>query len=104
MGTRGPLTVGELPVNSASVLHIAGQSIYLVIELAGPMLITALGVGVLISLFQTITQIQEPTLTFLPKLLAVGLVIFISGNWMIGQLESFTFQLFAQIPSLLAGR
>ena len=91
-------------MNNTAIMQIAGQAIYLVIKLAGPMLIVALGVGILISLFQTVTQIQEMTLTFLPKVLAVGIVIFISGNWMIGQLEAFTYSLYNQIPTLIAGR
>ncbi len=95
--------VGKLSMSQSSVIQIAGQAIYLAFELAGPVLGAALAVGLLVSLFQTLTQIQEATLSFLPKLAAIALVLFVTGHWMIGQLITFTTTLYGEIPKLLGG-
>ncbi|MDA8196421.1 MAG: flagellar biosynthesis protein FliQ [Actinomycetota bacterium] len=89
-------------MTDTAVMNIAGQALYIIGKIAGPILAVTLIVGVVISFMQAITQIQETTLTFIPKLIAVGAVIFFAGHWMIGQLITFTDQLFAQIPQLLA--
>lgn len=89
-------------MTDTAVMNIAAQALYIIGKIAGPILAVALIVGVVISFLQAITQIQETTLTFIPKLIAVGAVIFFAGHWMIGQLITFTDQLFAQIPQLLA--
>ncbi|MCU1614145.1 MAG: fliQ [Frankiales bacterium] len=68
---------------------------------AAPVLITALLVGFLISLFQAATQIQEPTLSFVPKMIAVAIALLLTGNWVLAELVSFTHQLFAMLPHLL---
>jgi flagellar biosynthetic protein FliQ len=70
-------------------------------KIAAPMLLTALLVGFLISLFQAATQIQEPTLSFVPKMIAVSVALLITGNWTLSQLVSFTHDLFAMLPHLL---
>ena len=84
-----------------SVIEIAVQMMIVVAKVAAPILITSLAIGLAISLFQSVTQIQEVTLTFVPKLAGVALVIVISGHWMLGQLISFTHQLFDLIPRLI---
>jgi flagellar biosynthetic protein FliQ len=71
--------------------------------LAGPILLASLGVGLVISIFQSVTQIQEFTLTFVPKLVAVALVILVAGHWMLNELVGYTYSLFDQIPHLLGG-
>ncbi|WP_433828020.1 flagellar biosynthetic protein FliQ [Actinoplanes sp. CA-015351] len=71
-------------------------------KLAAPVLLTALGVGFVISLFQSVTQIQEATLSFVPKAIAIGLVLLLTGNWMLREMMTFTEQLYAKIPQLLA--
>ena len=63
----------------------------------------SLAVGLSISLFQSVTQIQEVTLTFVPKLAVVALVILVAGHWMLNEIVNFTQQLFASLPRLLAG-
>jgi flagellar biosynthetic protein FliQ len=68
---------------------------------AAPILITALVVGFAISLFQAATQIQEPTLSFVPKVIAVSIALLVTGNWTLSELVSFTHQLFAMLPHLL---
>ena len=71
-------------------------------ELAAPMLLTALAVGLAISLIQSITSIQEATLSFVPKMAAVALAIVLTGHWMISTLINFTNQMYALIPQLLS--
>lgn len=88
-------------MNSGAVLDIAMQTLIIAAKLAAPLLITALVVGFTISLFQSITQIQEVTLSFVPKAIAVCAALFISGQWMISELVSFTEGLFLTIPSLI---
>jgi flagellar biosynthesis protein FliQ len=70
-------------------------------KVAAPILLTALLVGFMISLFQAATQIQEQTLSFVPKMIAVCIALLITGNWVLSQLVSFTHQLFESLPRLL---
>jgi len=90
-------------MDTNAVLDIGLASIIIAGKLAAPILITALVVGFTISLLQSITQIQEVTLSFVPKAVAVALALWISGHWMISELISFTEQLFEKLPSLLSG-
>ena len=68
-----------------AVIHIAVQTMILAAKLAGPILVVSLAIGFAVSLLQSVTQIQEVTLSFVPKLIGVGLVILLTGNWMLGQ-------------------
>lgn len=70
-------------------------------KVAGPILIVSLAIGLGISLLQSVTQIQEVTLTFVPKLAGVALVVVLAGNWMLNTLIEFTRQLFNLIPGLI---
>jgi flagellar biosynthetic protein FliQ len=90
-------------MNSSAVLDIAMRGVLIAAELSAPILITALVVGFAISLLQSITQIQEVTLSFVPKAIAVAIALIVCGNWMISEMVSFTQGLFAIIPSLLSG-
>lgn len=90
-------------MNTNAVLDIAVQGILVAAKLAAPILITALVVGFTISLLQSITQIQEVTLSFVPKAAAVSVALLICGNWMISEMVTFTQGLFASIPNLLGG-
>jgi flagellar biosynthesis protein FliQ len=90
-------------MNSSAVLDIAMRGVLIAAELSAPILITSLVVGFAISLLQSITQIQEVTLSFVPKAIAVAIALIVCGNWMISQMVSFTQGLFAMIPSLLGG-
>jgi len=67
-----------------------------------PVLLTALAIGFVISLFQAVTQVQEVTLSFVPKLLGVAVVLVVAGHWMLAEAVSFTRSLFAMLPQLLA--
>ncbi len=82
------------------VLEIARDAFILAAKLAGPVLMVALIVGVVVSVLQTITQIQEMTLTFVPKLIGAGLVVLIGGNWMIRELVAFVEGLWGLIPGV----
>lgn len=90
-------------MNSSAVLKIATQALVLMAELAAPMVLTALAIGFAVSLIQSITQIQEVTLSFVPKAIGVSIALLVCGSWMIQQLVSFTQYLFQQIPTLLGG-
>jgi flagellar biosynthetic protein FliQ len=84
------------------VVHIGLMAMTMAAKLAAPVLLTALIVGFAISLFQSVTQIQEATLSFVPKAIGVGLALLVSGNWMLHELVSFTTGLFDMIPQLLS--
>jgi flagellar biosynthetic protein FliQ len=88
-------------VSDTDVTQLAVQTMLLAAKVAAPILLTALLVGFLISLFQAATQIQEPTLSFVPKMIAVSVALLITGNWVLAQLVSFTHQLFQMLPHLL---
>lgn len=90
-------------MSDAQVLEIMTNAMLLASKLAGPLLLTALALGVVVSLIQTVTQIQEMTLTFVPKVLAIMVVLIASGNWMLREATSFTFQLWNSIPTFAGG-
>ena len=89
-------------MNEGSVIDIAVQAILLATKLAAPILGVSLAIGLFVGLIQSATQIQEQTLTFVPKLAGVSLVIVITGHWMLSQIISFTQGLFEMIPHLIA--
>lgn len=70
-------------ITQDAVLDIAREAIYTIVLVSAPMLLTALIVGLIISIFQTVTSIQEQTLTFVPKIVAVFLVMILTGSWML---------------------
>ncbi|WP_075619421.1 flagellar biosynthesis protein FliQ [Paenisporosarcina indica] len=84
-----------------TVIKLAEQSIYMIILISAPMLLIALAVGLIVSIFQAMTQIQEQTLAFIPKILAVFLSLVIFGPWMLTLLLDFTRDLFQQLPQLI---
>jgi flagellar biosynthetic protein FliQ len=88
-------------VTDTDVTEIATQTMLVAAKVAAPILLTALLVGFMISLFQAATQIQEQTLSFVPKMIAVGIALLVTGNWVLSQLISFTHQLFEMLPRLL---
>ncbi|MDO8106106.1 flagellar biosynthesis protein FliQ [Isoptericola sp. b441] len=90
-------------MDTSAVLDIGLQALILAGKLAAPILITALVVGFAVSLLQSITQVQEVTLSFVPKAIAVAIALLIAGHWMIGEVVSFTTQMFGRIPTLLGG-
>ena len=84
-----------------TVLTVGRDAMWLAVLLAGPLLLSALAVGLLIGIFQAATQIQEMTLSFIPKLLALVFALFVAGPWMIQIAVTFSRRLFTEIPGLL---
>jgi flagellar biosynthetic protein FliQ len=78
-----------MQMDTGTVINIARQTIWIIVETAVPVLIISMAVGLIISLFQTLTSIQEQTLTFVPKLLAILLTIMLIGGWMLNQITGF---------------
>ena len=89
-------------MTDSSIIDIAFQTMVVAFKLSAPILVTSLVVGFASSLFQAMTQIQEFTLAFVPKVVAVGVALIVSGNWMLHTLMDFTIDLFDRIPSLLS--
>ena len=83
------------------IVDLARHAVMQALLLAGPMLVLALVVGIVISIIQTVTSIQEQTLTFLPKLIAVGAAFLIALPWMMQQMVKYTTELFRSIPTLI---
>ena len=84
-----------------TVLDIGRQALWLAVLLAGPMLGAALAVGLFIGVIQAATQIQEMTLSFIPKLLALVIVLLVVGPWMLRIIVTFSQRLFMDIPGLV---
>lgn len=83
------------------VLTQARYALELALMLAAPLLLTALAVGLLVGVFQAATQINEMTLSFIPKLLAMAAVLVITGPWMLNTLVEYTRRLITDIPTLI---
>jgi len=83
------------------VIDLSQQALYLIAMIAAPMLLSALGIGLLIGMFQAATSINEQTLSFIPKLMILLLSILIAGPWMLNLLLSFTQRLYLSIPALI---
>lgn len=90
-------------MDDTTVLNLASQALLLIAELAGPVLVVSLVIGLVVALFQAVTSIQEFTLTFLPKVVAIGLVLLLLGHWMLGDLVAYTEHLYDSIPKVLSG-
>ena len=89
-------------MTDTQVMSIGLQSMIVATKLCAPILVTALVIGFAISLFQSVTMIQEVTLSFVPKLIGVGIALLVCGNWMLHTLVEFTIHLFNGLPALLA--
>jgi flagellar biosynthetic protein FliQ len=81
--------------------ELAATALMKVLIWSAPAVLSALLVGFMISLFQAVTQIQEQTLTFVPKIIAVFVVVLITGGWMIGEIQTFTQDTYAKIDHLV---
>lgn len=84
-------------MNEDVIIDIARQTLWLIIKVSAPMLLTSLVVGLIISIFQTVTSIQEQTLTFVPKLIAIFLIIMLFGSWIFTEVRDFTIELISNI-------
>ena len=84
-----------------TVIQLVVGAVELALKVGLPLLLVGLAVGLVISVFQAITQIQEQTLTFIPKILATVAVLVIGGPWMLDQLLGYTTDLWSSIPELI---
>lgn len=84
-----------------TVMTLGAQAIQVTLVVAAPLLLVALVVGLVISIFQAATQINEATLSFIPKLVAVFATLIVAGPWMLAQMVDYIRQLFASIPQLI---
>ena len=87
-------------VSHALIVDLSRDAILTALLLAAPMLVVALGVGLIVSVLQAVTQIQEQTLAFVPKLLAVACVFLVALPWMLQLLVKYTTELFRSIPAM----
>jgi len=81
-------------VDQSQIITIGARAMWVAMELSLPVLAASLVVGLLVSVFQAVTQLQEPTLTFIPKILAVVVVVVFAGPWMLNTLLDYTHELF----------
>ncbi|AEH23413.1 flagellar biosynthetic protein FliQ [Thermodesulfobacterium geofontis OPF15] len=88
-------------MTDTTVLNLAKEAVILSLILSGPLLLTALVVGLIISILQAVTQIQEMTLTFVPKILAMVLVFILTLPWTLKKLITFTENLILNIPNFV---
>ena len=80
------------------VTAVSSEALYLVIKVAAPVLLVSLIVGLVVSIFQTVTSIQEQTLTFVPKIIAVFLTLIVLGHWMLNEMTEFMVRLWSDFP------
>lgn len=80
------------------VTAVSSEALYLVIKVAAPVLLVSLVVGLIISIFQTVTSIQEQTLTFVPKIIAVFFALIVLGHWMLNEMTQFMIRLWSDFP------
>jgi flagellar biosynthetic protein FliQ len=85
-----------------AVMDIAVQALVIATKLAAPILLVSLAIGLGVGLLQSATQVQEQTLTFVPKLAGIALVIVLAGHWMLTEIVGFTHNLFDMIPVLIS--
>jgi flagellar biosynthesis protein FliQ len=85
------------------VVSICVSAMEVALKISMPLLLVGLIVGLLVSIFQAVTQIQEQTLSFIPKIGALAVVLVVGGPWMLGQLLTWTEELYGQIPKLVGG-
>jgi flagellar biosynthetic protein FliQ len=90
-------------VDQAQIMEIGAKAMWVTLQVSLPVLGVSLVVGLLVSIFQAVTQLQEPTLTFIPKILATVLVIVVAGPWMMNTMLAYTVELWSLIPSVGAG-
>jgi flagellar biosynthetic protein FliQ len=86
-----------------TVISLATKAMIAGLEIAGPLLLVGLVIGLIVSIFQAVTQIQEQTLTFIPKIVGTALVMLLLGPWMLEHLVSYASNLYTSIPQLIGG-
>ena len=90
-------------MNEIQVMEIVNQALYLIVKISAPMLLVSLVVGLIISILQTVTSIQEQTLTFVPKLLGIFLTIMLCGRWIMNSVVEFFTYLMQNLAYFVKG-
>ena len=85
------------------VINLVVQMMEVTLKVALPLLLVGLVIGLAVSVLQAVTQIQEQTLSFIPKIIGLGVVIVVGGPWMLGEVIGYTQRLYSAIPSLVGG-
>lgn len=88
-------------MNEDLIIQLGQDALKTTVMLSAPILITTLVVGLLVSIFQALTQINEATLTFIPKMVVVAIVIVLAGPWMLDLMKGYTIKLFENVPNLV---
>jgi flagellar biosynthetic protein FliQ len=88
-------------MNQETVVNLAAQAMSLSLKIAGPLLLVGLVAGLVVSIFQAVTQIQEQSLTLIPKIVGIAAVVVVLGPWMLGQLVAYTTALYTSIPTMV---
>ena len=88
-------------MNQDTVVNLATQAMMLSLKIAGPVLLLGLIIGLLVSIFQAVTSIQEQSLSFIPKIVGVAVLIVVLGPWMLNQMVTYAQNLYLSIPSLV---
>ena len=89
-------------MDQGTVTHLSMQAMTVALKVSAPFLLAGLAVGLIVSIIEAATSIQEQTLTFIPKVIVTGLVVALGGPWMLDQMLSYTQTLFQSIPALVA--
>jgi flagellar biosynthesis protein FliQ len=84
-----------------TVINLAAQAMSLAFKVAGPLLLGAMVVGLVVSIFQAVTQIQEQSLTLIPKIATIAAITVLLGPWMLSQLVAYTTNLYTSIPTII---
>jgi len=84
-----------------NAINLASQALNIAVDVGGPLLLASLAIGLLVSVFQAVTQIQEQSLSLIPKLVGIAVVIVVLGPWMLDRLIAYTTNLYTSIPSLV---
>jgi flagellar biosynthetic protein FliQ len=87
-------------MNDATVIAIAQDALWTTVLVSGPILIVSLVIGMLVSVFQAMTQINEATMTFVPKIIGVFAIAALLGPWMIGTMVNYTIRMLAMLPMM----
>lgn len=88
-------------MSSEFIISLAGQAVFTVLKVSAPMLLIGLAVGLLVSIFQATTQIQEQTLAFVPKIIAVLVALLLFGPWILSTLVDFTYGILNNLSSYI---
>ena len=87
-------------MTTEQIMEVMKEAMLVAFKLAGPLLIVSIIVGLVIAIFQAATQIHEQTLTFVPKLIVIAILLLVLGSWMLNVFESFVQELFAMMAAL----